>query len=145
MLLEFEGKRYPYRGLDLTPRQIMKLQISLIDADFTTLRTFDDISRVERELMAMPRNERTEHPEILFYSAVVVFAAMTSAGLAVTMDDLLDNPRLLDSLRWIPEPGDRKPGEGDEGKARRRSASAGGNQRSGKSRTKTRRLEPTPT
>lgn len=131
MLLEFEGKRYPFRGVDLTPRQIMALQIQLADADFTTLRTFDDIRRLERDLMSMPRAEQLEHPELPFYSAIVLFAAMTNAGVPITLDDLLDNPRLLTTLRQIPEPGDRQAGEG-EGKAPRRSVSAGGSQRSAK-------------
>ena len=140
MLLEFDGKRYPYRGLDLTPRQIMALQVELLDADFTTLRTFDDIRRLERDLMELPAEERAAHPEIMFYSAIVVFAALTTAGVAIKLDDLLDDPKLLTSVRQIPEPGDRQAGEG-AGKARRRSGSGGGSRRSGKA-TKTRRSEP---
>ncbi len=138
MLLEFEGKRYQFRGVDLTPRQIMALQVQLIDADFTTLRTFDDIRRLERDLTKLPRAERLNHPELPFYSAIVLFAAMTNAGVAITLDDLLDNPRLLTSLRQIPEPGDRQAGEG-EGKAKAPRSGSGGVSRPSSKRKKTRR------
>lgn len=133
MLIEFDGKRYPYRGLDLTPRQIMALQVELVDADFTTVRTFQDIRRLERELMDMDKDERVEHPEIMFYSAVVVYSALATAGVKVTLAELLDNPRLMDSVRQIPEPGDHQE---SEGKARsHRSGSAVGNHRKGQKKS----------
>lgn len=121
---KLNGKPYPFVPLtDMTPRDILSLQLSLADADFTRLRTADEVLTTLKELYELPKPEREKHPEFGFCTIVQMWAAIRSTGERMTLDELLDGDVRDIEFVMQPEAGD---GEG-EGKAAPPSVSGGGN------------------
>lgn len=125
MMWEFEGKRYPFAGLDMSTRDIMEFQAEAITfAEPTTIRTFDDLARVTRELVGKPKSKLIEHPDFSVWTVAMLWSAMRAAGADLRFSDMLDWPASrLASIRPIAEPGDQA-GEG-AGKAPALASGAG--------------------
>ncbi len=125
MFWQFDGKRYPVVWIEqLSARDIMTLQVQLVDAEFTTLRTADEVRDKLNQIWSRPKPEWEEEPELFFCMVVQLWAAMRAAGERVSILDMVDMPRdVYDALELVKQPGDEA-GEG-EGKANPPSGSGG--------------------
>ena len=138
MILEIDGKRYRHAGLDLSPRDILTLQVELVDAPFTAMRSYDEVATTIDVVMSLPKSERRTHPEFLFCSVVLAWATMRGAGEQITLGEILDWPgSKWAAVRLLAEPGDHTGGDAGEGKAPRPDSGAGG--RPGKRKKRSRR------
>lgn len=136
MLLQLGDRQFKVVALEeLTLLQVARFQQELATADLvTSARTWSDVRRIHEELRRLPQKERGTHPEGVFMTGVLVWAAQAAAGGDVSLLEAIDHP--LSEIAWIREPGDPVddgPGEG-EGKARRPSGSGAGKRRKSKSR-----------
>ena len=119
-LIEYEGERYEFHGIDPTPRDYMALQSALIGADFTNCRSVKDVTAIEDEISKLPPGE--EHPEQSFYEVVRMWLALRSAGIKVRLDEMVDWP--LTKYHEIRVITDDEPEDEPQGKAPRPSGSA---------------------
>lgn len=119
MILVIGDKRYPGVTLeDLSLRHTLALQRELAVTNISSAKTWADVRKLLADMDAMPREERANHPEVLFLSAVTIWAARVSAGEEMSLLEAVDIP--LGSVRWLAEPEDHQPsGKGRTGGRKR--------------------------
>lgn len=124
MLCVVSGQPYKAAALeDLPLWAVARLRRELRELeDYTDLRTWGDVRRARDEIRLLPPGQRDQHPEAVFMSCLMVWAAQAAAGESIALLDAIDHP--LSEIVWQREPGDPSPEAGEgEGKARRPSGS----------------------
>lgn len=125
MILIVGDRQYPSVSIDqLSLRHVLALQRELVLTNISSAKTFADVKALVEELSALPAAQRAEHPELLFLSAVTIWATRVSAGDQLTLLEAVDLP--ASSVRWVAEPHDR---EVSAGKGAPRSAGGANKQR----------------
>lgn len=120
MILVIGDKHYPRVAVDeLSLRHTLALQRELAVTDISEAKTWADVRRMFEEFAAMSAAERENHPEVLFLTAVTIWATRVSAGERLSLLDAVDVP--VKSVRWVTEPGDKV---APAGKARARKGAA---------------------
>lgn len=113
-----EGRRYD--AVDIS-RLTMKdmLQFEQQTAELGRRLTWADVTRWYNEMAAMPTDAaREKHPEVLWLTAVSIWAARNAAGEALTFEQAIDIP--ASDIKILPDTEDhQKPA----GKAKPRKAS----------------------
>ena len=125
MILVIGDKHYPRVAIDeLSLRHVMALQRELVLSNVSEAKTFADVRRMFAEFAEMEPAERENHPEVLFLTAVTIWATRVSAGEELSLLEAADVPVVgPGKLRWVAEPGD-KVAAAPAGKARARKAGA---------------------
>ena len=122
MILVIGDKHYPRVAVDeLSLRHTLALQRELVLSNISEAKTWADVRRMFAEFAEMEPAERENHPEVLFLTAVTIWATRVSAGEELSLLDAEDVP--VTSVRWVTEPGD-KVAPAAAGKARARKAGA---------------------
>ena len=115
MILVIGDKHYPGVAVsELSIRHSLALQRELAVTNISSAKTWADVRALLAEFQALDKAGRENHPEALFLTAVTIWAARVTAGEEMGLLDAVDIPAA--SVRWIAEPGDRRPA----GKARPR-------------------------
>ena len=128
MILVIDGRHYPVVSVeDLSLRHTLALQRELVVTNISRAKTWADVKALLAEFEAMAPEDRANHPEALFLTALTVWACRVMAGDEVSLLDAVDVP--ASRLKWIKEPADRAPaadakGTAPAGKARPRKAGA---------------------
>ena len=65
-----------------------------------------DVVAFASEFQALDKAERENHPEVLFLTALTIWAARVTAGEELGLLDAVDIPAA--AVRWIAEPSDKK-------------------------------------
>lgn len=129
MMLLVGGRRYPVVHIERVPIiHVLRLQDELAsNPHITSVRSWRQIRQLWDDYGTLSNEEKLAHPESVFLTALMMWAARVCAGEDITLLDAADVP--FDSAYWIREPGDltEDAGEG-EGKASspRRAAADGG-------------------
>ena len=113
MIVVVDGKHYPAASIeDLTLADIMTLQRELTIYDgqlMTRCKTWEDVQGLFTEFQSLPEADRKHHPEIYFYTALLIWASRASSGEKVgLMESVNISPR---KIAFIPEPQDHTPGK----------------------------------
>lgn len=88
-------------------------------ADMGWSKRWSDIERIATEWDALSVEEAETYPEKMTMIAVTIWVSRRVAGEDVTLDQALDIP--LNSLDFLPEPEDKKPGKPKGAKKPRKS------------------------
>lgn len=131
---QFKGKRYPFVPLNaMTPRDVMTLQTQLVGAEYTSLRTVDQIIAELVRIADMPKDEMRSAVELHFCTLVQVWAAMRATGERLAITDLVDATEDdFDDFGYFKDTGDVDSGGDDEVKHRPPSTSGAGKRKGGK-------------
>lgn len=132
---QFKGKRYPFVPLNaMTARDVMTLQTQIVGAEYTSLRTVDQIIAELVEIGTMPKDELSSAVELHFCTLVQLWAAMRATGERLAIADLVDaSEDDFEDFDYIKDTGDpAAPGGDDEAKPRPPSTSGAGKRRGGK-------------
>lgn len=131
MILVIDGRHYPVVSVeDLSLRHTLALQRELVVTNISRAKTWADVKALLAEFEAMAPEDRANHPEALFLTALTVWACRVMAGDEVSLLDVVDVPlSRLKRFKWIEEPSDHAPaadakGAAPAGKARPRKAGA---------------------
>lgn len=134
---QFKGKRYPAVPLNaMTARDVMTLQTQLVGAEYTSLRTADQVIARLIEIGSLPKSELLDADELHFCTLVQLWAAMRATGERLAITDLVDAPESdFEDFDYIKDTGDpAEPGGDDEVKHRPPSTSGAGKRKGGKRR-----------
>ena len=125
MILVIGDKHYPKVTIEeLSLYHVAALQRELVLSNISEAKTFADVRRMFAEFAEMKPAERENHPELLFLTAVTVWATRVSAGEELSLIEAADVPMTgAAKIRWVAEPGD-KVAAAPAGKARARKAGA---------------------
>lgn len=134
---QFKGKRYPFVPLNgMTARDVMTLQTQLVGAEYTSLRTVDQIVAELVSFAAMSKDEMRSAVELHFCTLVQLWAAMRATGERLAITDLVDaSEDDFEDFGYFKDTGDEPaPGGDDEAKHRPPSTSGAGKRKGGKRR-----------
>lgn len=110
MIVIVGDKHYPgVQVEDLSLLNVMALQRELTLNNISRCKTWEDVQALVTEMQAIPEGDRKTHPEMLFMTSLLVWAARVSAGERVSLLDAVDVP--ISQLRFVNEPQDRAPGK----------------------------------
>lgn len=116
MILVIGTKHYPGVAVnELSIRHTLALQRELAVTNISSVKTWADVRALLAEFTKLSKDERENHPEALFLTAVTIWAARVTAGEELGLLDAVDIPAA--SVKWIAEPSDKKAAEAAEGKA----------------------------
>jgi len=108
MILVIGDKRYPGVAIEeLSIRHTLALQRELALTNISSAQTWADVRRLVADFGAMKPEDRENHPEILFMTALTIWAARVTAGEELGLLEAVDIPAA--SVRWVAEPSDKKP------------------------------------
>jgi hypothetical protein len=103
-------KHYPgVQVEDLSLLNVMALQRELTLHNISRCKTWEDVQGLVSEMAALSTEDRKAHPEMLFMTCLLVWAARVSAGERVSLLDAVDVP--VTQVRFVSEPQDRAPGK----------------------------------
>jgi len=103
-------KHYPgVQVEDLSLLNVMALQRELTLNNISRCKTWEDVQGLVSEMAALSTKDRKAHPEMLFMTCLLVWAARVSAGERVSLLDAVDVP--VSQVRFVNEPQDRAPGK----------------------------------
>lgn len=112
MIVVVGDKHYPgVQVEDLSLLNVMALQRELTLNNISRCKTWEDVQALVTEMQTIPEGERKAHPEMLFMTSLLVWAARVSAGERVSLLDAVDVP--VSQLRFVTEPQDRAPGKSE--------------------------------
>lgn len=110
MIVIVGGKHYPgVQVEDLSLLNVMALQRELTLNNISRCKTWEDVQGLVSEMAALSAEDRKAHPEMLFMTCLLVWAARVSAGERVSLLDAVDVP--VSQVRFVNEPQDRAPGK----------------------------------
>lgn len=110
MIVIVGDKHYPGVQIeDLSLLHVMALQRELTLYDISRCKTWEDVQALVTEMQSIPLGERKAHPEMLFMTCLLVWAARVSAGERISLLDAVDVP--VSQVRFVTEPQDRAPGK----------------------------------
>lgn len=110
MIVIVGGKHYPgVQVEDLSLLNVMALQRELTLNNISRCKTWEDVQGLVSEMAALSAEDRKAHPEMLFMTCLLVWAARVSAGERVSLLDAVDVP--VTQVRFVNEPQDRAPGK----------------------------------
>lgn len=110
MIVIVGDKHYPgVQVEDLSLLNVMALQRELTLNNISRCKTWEDVQALVTEMQTIPEGERKTHPEMLFMTSLLVWAARVSAGERVSLLDAVDVP--VSEIRFVTEPQDRAPGK----------------------------------
>ena len=119
MILVIGDKHYPRVAVDeLSIRHTLALQRELAITNISSAKTWADVRKLLADFAEMEPAERENHPEVLFLTALTIWAARVAAGEDLGLLEAVDIPAT--SVRWVAEPSDKA---APTGKARPRRAS----------------------
>ena len=119
MILVIGDKHYPRVAVDeLSIRHTLALQRELAITNISSAKTWADVRKLLADFSEMEPAERENHPEVLFLTALTIWAARVTAGEDLGLLEAVDIPAT--SVRWVAEPSDKA---ASTGKARPRRAS----------------------
>lgn len=122
MKLKIGDKIYDTGVLDDLPLKFI-LQMEKQTADFGHPMTYPLIKAASDEINALKSDdEKKDHPEMIWLTAVGIWAARKLAGEDVTFDQAVDFP--MSALTVLPEPGDHKKPNPTKGRPRKGSGPA---------------------
>ena len=107
MILVIGDKKYPGVAVnELSIRHTLALQRELAVTNISSAKTWADVRALLSEFQALDKAERENHPEVLFLTALTIWAARVTAGEELGLLDAVDIPAA--AVRWIAEPSDKK-------------------------------------
>lgn len=110
MIVVVGNKHYPgVQVEDLSLLHVMALQRELTLNNISRCKTWEDVQALVSEMAALAAEDRKAHPEMLFMTCLLVWAARVSAGERVSLLDAVDVP--VSQVRFVTEPQDRAPGK----------------------------------
>ena len=110
MIVIVGDKHYPgVQVEDLSLLNVMALQRELTLNNISRCKTWEDVQGLVSEMAALSAEDRKAHPEMLFMTCLLVWAARVSAGERVSLLDAVDVP--VTQVRFVNEPQDRAPGK----------------------------------
>lgn len=110
MIVIVGDKHYPGVQIeDLSLLNVMALQRELALNNISRCKTWEDVRGLVSEMAALSTEDRKAHPEMLFMTCLLVWAARVSAGERVSLLDAVDVP--VTQVRFVSEPQDRAPGK----------------------------------
>ena len=119
MILVIGDKHYPRVAVDeLSIRHTLALQRELAITNISSAKTWADVRKLLADFSEMEPAERENHPEVLFLTALTIWAARVTAGEDLGLLEAVDIPAT--SVRWVAEPSDKA---APTGKAQPRRAS----------------------
>ena len=119
MILVIGDKHYPRVAVDeLSIRHTLALQRELAITNISSAKTWADVRKLLADFAEMEPAERENHPEVLFLTALTIWAARVTAGEDLGLLEAVDIPAT--SVRWVAEPSDKA---APTGKARPRRTS----------------------
>lgn len=109
MILVIGDKKYPGVSIDeLSLRHVMALQRELVVTNISEAKTLADVQAMLAEFAALPKDERENHPEAPFLTAVTIWAARVTAGEELGLLEAVDFPARTKVL-LVKEPNDKAP------------------------------------
>ncbi len=143
MIVVIGDKHYPHVNIeDLSLGHVMALQRELTLTNISSAKTWADVRQLVAEYAATPEGEQPDHPEYLFLTCLVVWAARVTAGEQISLLDAVDVP--VSQIKFIAEPHDKLPGPEGKAKAPTASVRGGAHQRRGGGKKKGRRISGNP-
>ena len=119
MILIIGDKHYPRVAVDeLSIRHTLALQRELAITNISSAKTWADVRKLLADFAELEPAERENHPEVLFLTALTIWATRVTAGEDLGLLEAVDIPAT--SVRWVAEPSDKAE---PTGKARPRRAS----------------------
>lgn len=138
MIIVIGDKHYPHVQIeDLSLGHVMALQRELTLTNISSAKTWADVRALVNEYAATPKADQADHPEYLFLTSLVVWAARVTAGEQLSLLDAVDVP--VSQIRFVAEPHDRVEPEGKAKASRTASGQGGGRRPAGKGKGKPRR------
>lgn len=106
MILVIGDKHYPRVAVDeLSIRHTLALQRELAITNISSAKTWADVRKLLADFSTMEPAERENHPEVLFLTALTIWAARVTAGEDLGLLEAVDIPAT--SVRWVAEPSDK--------------------------------------
>jgi len=94
---------------DLSLLDVMALQRELTLNNISRCKTWEDVQVLMAEVQTIGPDERKAHPEMLFITSLMVWAARVSSGEKIGLLDAVDVP--ISAIKFVTEPQDRTPGK----------------------------------
>ena len=105
MIVVVGDRHYPGVQIeDLTLLDVMALQRELTLNNISRCKTWEDVQGLVAEFNGLPKAERKSHPEMLFYTSLLVWAARAWSGEKVSLLDAIDVP--ITQISFVLEPQD---------------------------------------